>query len=118
MIAETVAGKEINHTLIRNYFNKLVNLYFKILPLYEDGEASLRTYMENLRDELIGCSEIIAGIKSDSMYMSLIATLQFLIEGLDNPDCTKEKYKQKVFGAITICNKLASRYGRESGENK
>lgn len=118
MIIETVIGKEISNELIKNYFKKLVDMYFKILPMYEGKESSIRTYMENLRDELVGCSELIAGVKYDPQYMSLIATLQFLIGELDDPECTKEKFKQKVFGAIAVCNKLAARYGRVTEENK
>lgn len=118
MITENVSGKEISGVLIGNYFRKLVDMYFKILPLYENGESSLRVYMENLRDELTGCSGIIAGIQFDPLYMSLIATLQFLIGELDDSECTKEKFRQKVFGAIAVCNKLASRYGQETEESK
>ena len=117
MMVDTVSGTPIDSMLLFNYFKKLVGLYFKILPLYEARETSLLSYMENLRDELIGCSGVIQEIGYDPLYMSLISNLQFMIDELGKPSCTKAVYKRKVFGAISICNKLSDKYG-EKAEGK
>jgi hypothetical protein len=44
----TVAGEPINSELLSNYFASLVNAFFKILPMRENGEVSLPTYMHSL----------------------------------------------------------------------
>ena len=113
MIVETMSGISIDGSLVRNYFENLVGLYFKILPLYEEGEESLRIYMEELRDELEASSHIIKCVGSDSMFMSLIVILQCLIDRVEDPYFTKLEVKRKVFNAISICHKLADRYGGE-----
>lgn len=112
----TASGIEINSKLVRNYFNNLVGLYFKILPLYEKQEKSLLTYMENLRDELEGCHHIMAATNDDPLFLSLISILQYLIDELDDTDCSVKIFRQKVFNGISVCNKLAARYGEVDEE--
>ena len=114
MTVNTKSGISMDCKLIENYFNSLVGMYFKILPLYEKGEKSLRVYMENFRDELEGCGNVIEGINNDPMFMTLISSLQAMIDGIDEEDFTSAKFRQKVFSAISICKKLAARYGEET----
>lgn len=114
MICETISGAKIDGALVKNYFSRLIDLFFKILPMYETGEASLNKYMEGLRDEMAGFSDLITCVNYDAMYLSLMATLQFLIGEVESADCTKDVLKNKVFGAISLCNKLSQKYGDES----
>lgn len=44
----------LSDRLVGNYFSNLVDLFFKILPLWENREKTLPIYMETLLDELIG----------------------------------------------------------------
>lgn len=103
MIIETVTGVPISAKLIDNYFQNLVGMFFKILPMKEDGVETLPEYLNSFRAELIGCRELISAIHDDPMFLSLILNLQVLI---DNPDYTPRKVRQIVFNSITICNKL------------
>ena len=114
MIVRTASGIEMNSAVVSNYFNSLVGSFFKILPLYESRESSLRIYMECLRDELEGCSHVLENINYDSMFLSLIASLQYMIDNLDNEACDAHIYKRKVFSAISMCNKLSQRYSGNS----
>ena len=100
--------------MLNNYFRTLVNLFFKILPIWESGEGSLVTYMQSLQAELLGCRELIDAIHDDPLFVSLIAILQYLI---DNPETETPVVKREVFRAISICNKLKVRYAvsEESG---
>lgn len=93
--------------VLSNYLRSLVNLFFKILPLKESGERSLETYMRSLQAELIGCNALVEAIHDDSMFLSLVAILQYLI---DNPDCDVAFVKREVFHAISLCNKLREKY--------
>lgn len=114
MIIETKSGIKMDTHLLGNYFHNLIGLYFKILPLYEQREKTLRVYMEELRDELESSKSVIKSIDNDPLFMSLIVILQCLIDNLDDPEFNSTRVKRKVFGAIDICNKLAARYGEEA----
>lgn len=90
-----------------NYLDGLVAQFFKILPLKENGEASLTEYMKSLKIELMGCGYLYSGLNYDSMFTSLLGILSFLIEN----DCTVREVKREVFKAISICKKLKAKYG-------
>lgn len=104
---QMVVGVPMSAAVLDNYLRSLINLFFKILPLKESGERSLGTYMRSLRAELLGCNSLVEAIHDDSMFLSLIAILQYLI---DNPDCDVSFVRREVFHAISICNKLKEKY--------
>lgn len=106
------AGSElhISGAMLSNYFEYLVNHFFKILPMYENCEATLWTYMKRMQAEMVGCKEFVYCLKSNPMYMSLLAILQYLMYE-DNIDATD--VKREVFEAISICNKLKKQYADE-----
>ena len=103
----TSVGETITSNLLRNYFRNLVNQFFKILPMRENEENSLCTYMKSLQSELLGCKELIPDIRENSLYLTLLAILQYLI---DTPECSVTEVKREVFRAISVCNKLKSAY--------
>ena len=110
MMVPTASGEQLDARLVGNYFRSLVNLIFKILPMRESGEESLPVYLQNLRSELAGCGALIHSIKYDPSYLSILATLQYLI---DTPDCPVADVRREVFGMISTCKKIARRYGDE-----
>lgn len=112
---ETVRGVPMDAALLHNYLRNLVNLFFKILPLRESEERSLGAYMESLQVNLIGSYNVIAAVDRDPLFMTLIAILQYLI---DHQDSTVSVYKREVFKAISICNKLKSRYAVSNKEEE
>lgn len=107
MMIPTTAGVPMDATVLNNYLHTLINLFFKILPIWESGESSLDTYMRSLQAELLGCKELIESIRDDPMFLSLISILQYLI---DTPSCPIPVVKREVFKAISICNKLKVKY--------
>lgn len=107
MNVTTVLGISVDSNLLRNYFKNLVNQFFKILPMRENDEDSVITYMQSLQIELLGCRNLIPEIHDNSLYLTLLSILQYLIE---NPDCSITVVKREVFRAISICNKLKSVY--------
>lgn len=110
MILDTAAGIPVTKELLCNYFNNLVNLFFKILPIREKEELSLVTYMKSLQIELLGCKQLIIALNHDPYYLSLLAILQYLI---DNPGCQVDKVRREVFRAISLCNKLKAKYAAQ-----
>lgn len=111
MMIETTAGHPIEAKTLHNYFKKLVNNFFKILPMRENEEPSLQTYMCSLQIELIGCKEFVNVIKDNPSYLTLLAILQYLI---DTPGCSILEVKREVFKAISICNQFQSLFIEEA----
>lgn len=107
MMVETTAGVPIDAEVLNNYFRTLVNHFFKILPIREQNEDSLTTYMQSLQAELLGCKGLVSAIQNDASYLTLLSILQYLI---DNPECSVREVKREVFRAISICNKLRAQY--------
>lgn len=115
MIIETSIGVPMDTRLLNNYIRSLINRFFKILPIKENGEEygeeSLETYMRSLQAELLGCNGLILSIHEDPLLISLLNILQYLI---DNPECSLMTVRREVFRAISICNKLKAKYSEES----
>lgn len=107
MMIQTTVGVPMDAEVLSNYLVALVNHFFKILPIRENGESSLNVYMRSLQAELLGCRELIEAIHDDALFLTLISILQYLI---DTPDCPVQDVKREVFRAISICNKLKNRY--------
>ena len=110
MMVETSAGVPMSAEMFSGYMRSLINRFFKILPIKEDGESTVDTYMRSLQAELLGCRELILTIHEDAQFVSLLGILQYLI---DNPECSLAVVKREVFRAITICNKLKAKYAVE-----
>lgn len=104
---ETSAGTPVSEVLLHNYFKSLVNQFFKILPMKEDREEFLQSYIESFQRELLGGLELIPGFKENSLFFTLVSILQYFI---DHPECKTSVVKQEVFRAISICNKLKANY--------
>jgi len=108
MMIHTVRGVPMSDAVLANYLRRLVNLFFKILPMRESEEPSVGVYMVSLQAELLGCTELIEAIHEDPMFISLVSILQYLI---DHQDSDVPVYRREVFKAISICNALKARYG-------
>lgn len=104
----TAAGKTVPRTLVCRYFRNLVNRFFKILPMREDGEPTLAVYTKSLQAELLGCEELIPELRENPHYLTLLAILQYLT---DHPESGVPEVKREVFRAISICNQLKAEYG-------
>jgi len=102
----TTNGYNVPAEMVDNYLSKLVDQFFKILPIKEEGEPSLNEFMRSLQAELLGFKGLMAEIGNDSMYLTLLSILQYLIEN----DCDVPVVKREVFKAISICKKLRNKY--------
>ena len=106
----TSTGQTIQYDLIKNYFHDLVNRFFKILPMRENGEDSLQTYMRSLSIELIGSQDLIPKLNENPSYLTLLSILEYLI---NNPDCELNDVRREIFHAISVCNKLEEYFNTE-----
>lgn len=104
---DTSIGIPITDELVHNYFESLVNSFFKILPIRESGEETLPIYIQSLQSELLGCKELICELNNNPNFLTLVSILQYL---RDNPDCPVQDVKREVFRAIRICNKIKAQH--------
>lgn len=108
MIIRSVYGTELDGRALWKYFDALVNLIFKILPMRENGEETLDVYMDSLLCELIGFKELFNAIGKDAGYLTILSILRYLKK---RPDCPLYVVKREVFRAIRVCEILRERYG-------
>lgn len=114
----TSSGEEINEELLGSYFRTLVNRFFKILPIREDGDQTLPTYLKTLQVELFGLRSLIPDVGNDPMFLTLLSVLQYF---RDTPDAPVEDVRREVFRTINICKKIARRADErlsEGGDTK
>ena len=97
----------IENVKYARYMDSLIGRIFKILPLWEEGSETLGEYMCSLQRELIGLYSFEPGVQDDELFLSIIATLQYLI---DHPACKVGTVKHEVFRTIKVCTALRDKY--------
>lgn len=107
MTYATTVGVPMDAKVLDAYLQRLVNRFFKILPLKEENDPTLKMYIKNFQVELMGCTGLVECLEHDSRFLSLVSILQYLS---DNPDLDVREVRNEVFQSITICEKLKARY--------
>jgi hypothetical protein len=98
--------EEFKDVTLQNYFQYLVNHFFKILPMAENKEESLPKYMESLQFEISGFERLYIDTRCNASIVTLLAILQALKENEDDLVVVR----REVFHAISICNQLREMY--------
>ena len=113
MMFDTTTGLCVSDASVSNFYRFLINLFFKILPMWESGEPSLNDYMLGVQTKLVGFGKMVPDVGGNPLYMSMASTLQYFI---DNPQLSKTKVKHDVFDCISICNKLIAQLAEKGGD--
>lgn len=95
------------------YLNSVVNSVFKILPLYEEQNVGVETYVESLLFELDGLQEVVA-IEHSAEYISLMSNLASVKKEVAKEDSKKPVVKREVFKCINIIKNMVGKL--EEGE--
>lgn len=103
-----ISDSKLEPTLC-NYFQRLVDHFFKILPMKEQSESSLETYLDSLKFEITGFNKLFEETDYNASIIALLAILQNFI---DHPDIDMKIVRREVFHAISICNKLKDLYAK------
>ena len=112
MTVQTSCGIPMEKKTLEKYLRSLVDRFFKILPIRENGDKTLVVYMDSLLVELLGCESLVLSVHNDAIFVQLVSILKYLI---DNPTEDCSVFKREVFKAIGLCNKLSSRYSDQKG---
>lgn len=103
----TSLGEPIDSAQLQQYFGRLINRFFKILPMKENGESSLTNYIQSLQRELLGCLNLVPELKVCDSYITLLSILEFLNR---EQDCPIPAVRTEVFHAINICKSLGKHF--------
>jgi hypothetical protein len=95
------------------YLNSIINSVFKILPLYEEQNEGVKTYIESLIFELDGLQEVVS-IEHSYEYISLLSTLSSVKKEIKREDSKKTIIKREVFKCINIIKNMVGKL--EEGE--
>lgn len=95
------------------YLESSVNSIFKILPLYEEQNVGVATYIESLIFELDGLQYVVA-IEHSYEYMSLLSILASVKKEAEKEDSRKPVIKREVFKCINIIKNMVGKL--EEGE--
>lgn len=95
------------------YLNSLVNSVFKILPLYEENNFGVSTYVESLLFELYGLESAIE-MKYSYEYISLLSNLESVKIEVSKGDSDKPIIKREIFKCINIIKNMVGKL--EEGE--
>lgn len=107
-------GGLLPREMVWAYMSRLVGQFFKILPLFENGEPSRNEYMLSLKAELAGCTNLMYALHDDADFLTLLAILQYLLDHSDALLDNQQTVKREVFKAISLCDGLRARFGTES----
>lgn len=91
-----------------SYLNKLVDKVFKPLPLFEEKNEGLNTYVDSLLFELYGLQEVIS-LDNSGDYISLLSTLESIKMGLDEKSIKKQVLRRELFKCIDIIKNMIAK---------
>lgn len=83
------------------YCKKKIGKIYKLLPLKEEHNPTLYSYINSLLVELYGSRKIIPRFASDPEFIMMICS----IAGLESTD-DLSVFRSKVFECIEVCKKL------------
>lgn len=89
------------------YLEALINKVYKILPMYEEENKNLRSYLQSLEREMSGCYQLYKSVCDDAQFLSLISIVSYL----HTEEYTQQVCKQEVFKAIHIIEGMVERTG-------
>jgi hypothetical protein len=102
-----------NKEKLVTYLNSVVNSVFKILPLYEESNVGIETYVESLLFELYGLDKVV-DVKNSYEYISLLSTLESVKVEVTRKESKKSVVKREIFKCINIIKNMVAKL--EEGE--
>jgi len=94
----------IDDRMVKRYLQGTIDKVFKILPLYEEENQTLKDYINSLIIELKGFVSVYGSVGVEE-YMSVISTLQGLQNIIDKKG-NQPTVKREIFKSIETINKI------------
>lgn len=94
------------------YLDNLINSIFKILPLYEEKNEGIVSYVESLLFEMYGLEKTLP-ISQSYEYISLLSTIESLKKEIEKRSDNKRVVKREVFKSISIVKNIKDKIDKE-----
>lgn len=83
-----------NDEILTTYLESSIGKIYKIIPLNEEYNNTIKTYIKSLKIELSGALSNFARLRFDGNFMGIINTLEYMIKNdFDNETCKREIFK-------------------------
>jgi hypothetical protein len=90
-----------------NYFTRLVDKLFKVIPLKEDNASTVDGYIQDLIYELMGGDTLFEMSDYDSRLIDII----LLLQAIKDEDMSHSEYRRAIFKCITLTNQIKNCVG-------
>lgn len=97
---------------IVKFLDSTINNVYKILPLYEEKNIGLETYIESLIFDLKSSDKNI-DIKYSGEFISLLNILTSIKEEISKSDCKQSTIKRETFKSINIIKTMMIKVKRD-----
>jgi hypothetical protein len=93
---------------IISYLNSTVNSVFKILPLYEEKNIGVKTYIESLLFDLDSYEDVVKH-NQNAEYVQLMLALNSLKKEVARENSQRSIVKREVFKCINVIKNMISK---------
>lgn len=92
--------------LFDNYLEVSKGRIYKILPLLEEENEGLYHYIDSLLFEIYGLQYVINGVRNSSYYLSLLCTLESILDEVLVKEKDIKFIRSEIFRLIGTVEKL------------
>lgn len=93
---------DIPNSVCYNFFTRLVDKLFKIIPLKESNSDTVNSYIKDLIYELLGYNSIFEMTDCNPKVLNIVC----ILESVKNEDMKHYEYRRNIFKCITIAKQL------------
>lgn len=91
----------VNKNHVVEYLNSLKNNIFKILPLYEENNKYIISYIQSLKFEIENIDDILSAKFNGEWYIKTIGVLNGLLKECNNKD-NLSFVKKEIFSLLKV----------------
>ena len=100
---------QVHERSYEEYFHRLINKTYKILPMKEEHSLTLPDYIKSYLAELLGNVELVSILENEPSFLTVVNTIGYLSANeYDVQTCRRE-----VFKCINILKAISKQYFSE-----
>lgn len=93
---------DIPTDLYCNYINKLIDKFYKIIPLKESNCVTTNVYIDGLIIEISGFQEFIEHLNYDARILTILNILNYI----QNNELSHYEYRRQIFKCINFIKQI------------
>lgn len=96
----------MDNSLVDQYLERLKSRIFKILPLIEEKNDGIYSYVDSLIFELNGLQYVVKGLNDSANYITILSTLESISDELVMKEKDFKFLRSEILRLVSIVNKL------------